>query len=199
MWRCKDSENIIYLDRQKGLMVKPTIFADNRMLPFRDGVFDIVIFDPPHFWRKSGKYAAYTIPDISMVEDGRKIMGHTYYGVEQYKTKTELVKYVYDAQKELRRVLKDDGILLFKWCEIAIPLDKILVVFNGWRELMRIPVKSPLQTLGKRQTWWVMMEKKQTADLGSYGGGNIPIYSLNDNASQACEEQPPSQLGRQAR
>ena len=33
------------------LTVQPDIVADFRAMPFRDGVFDLVVFDPPHFTR----------------------------------------------------------------------------------------------------------------------------------------------------
>lgn len=33
------------------LSVSPDVIADFRSMPFRDGVFDVVVFDPPHFFR----------------------------------------------------------------------------------------------------------------------------------------------------
>jgi len=60
MWFDKNNENTVYFDIKRE--VKPTIVGDFRVLCFRDEVFDLVIFDPPHtqpgmtgiFYRKFG-------------------------------------------------------------------------------------------------------------------------------------------------
>jgi SAM-dependent methyltransferase len=161
IYRFKHSDNIIYLDRCRELYIKPTIYGDDTMLPFRDKVFDTIIFDPPHFWRRSKTRGIYDIPYGSKTAKAMGLFGHTYYGNEQYKTKTQLLKYIHEAQREFHRVLKDDGILLFKWSEVEIPLEKILTLFRGWNVLMVIPVKSPLQTRSECATYWVMLEKRK--------------------------------------
>jgi len=48
MWRKKDYLDIIYLDIEKGLEVKPTIIADNTQTPFKDKTFHTIFYDPPH-------------------------------------------------------------------------------------------------------------------------------------------------------
>jgi tRNA G10 N-methylase Trm11 len=158
----KYSRNIIYLDRQKQLKIKPTIFADDMFLPFKDSVFDMIIFDPPHQWTTKGTTTTppYSIPQGWKYVKLLGIRGGTYYGAEQYSSKAGLIKYIYNAQKEFKRVLKDDGVLLFKWCEVEMDIKRILALFQEWRELMRLPVKSPTQTMGTHQTYWVMMEKR---------------------------------------
>ena len=39
--------SIAGLDKENDLLVSPDIIADNTRAPFRDGVFDCVLFDPP--------------------------------------------------------------------------------------------------------------------------------------------------------
>jgi len=175
----KHSQNIIYLDRQKELKIKPTIFADDMFLPFKDSVFDMIIFDPPHQWTTKGTTSipVYSIPQGKKHAMLLGVKGHTYYGIEQYSSKTELIKYIYNAQKEFKRVLKDDGVLLFKWCEVEIKVNRILGVFQDWRELMRLPIKSPFQVAGVQQTYWVMMEKKR--------GRSEPLETYTDNQERA--------------
>lgn len=51
MWRNKEPPAVIFLDRELRLARPPTVFADNRYCPFRDGVFDCVIYDPLHLYR----------------------------------------------------------------------------------------------------------------------------------------------------
>jgi hypothetical protein len=164
MWQTKKSENIIYADREKKLKVKPTIFADNRELPFRAETFTSIFFDPPH--------------DIGADDSDLLTMGkmrlkeakaterrlHTYYGLYYVKTVNDMIKLIYYVQKELFRVLQYGGLLWLKWNEIAIPLERILAIFNGWRILLKIPVSSETHTLGKKQTYWVCLtkEKKET-------------------------------------
>jgi len=50
MWKVKDAEGIIYIDMERRLMNKPTIFADNNTTPFLDKAFDTIFYDPPHKW-----------------------------------------------------------------------------------------------------------------------------------------------------
>lgn len=87
------------------LVVEPDLQADFTALPFADGAFAMVVFDPPHLVRngKSGWLA----------KKYGKLNG--------------------DWQEELRlgfaecwRVLRPLGTLVFKWMENDIPLSKIL-------------------------------------------------------------------------
>jgi len=157
----KNSPNIIYIDIQKQLLKKPTIFADNTQTPFLSKTFDTIIYDPPHdYGCKPGDF--YTMPNLRKKHARLQgLKGVCYYGVEIYKTKQQLIAHIYKAQKEFYRILKDDGLLWLKWNEVRIPLNRILAIFTDWRVLLRLPVSSPQQTMGKHQTYWVCMEKKK--------------------------------------
>lgn len=162
MWKDKDSENIIYIDMEKMLEKKPTIYADNSLTPFRDKSFDTIFYDPPHdygskmgyhpeYWSEMKRYASKHIP-----------FAFTYYGWDKYKTGEALKAHIYRAQKEFIRILKDDGLLWFKWNEMVFNIDRILTLFDGWRELMKLYIAHPSHTAGTHQTYWVVLCKKQT-------------------------------------
>jgi len=159
MWECKNNPNVIYLDMEKRLEIKPTIFADHRQLPFKDEVFDTIFYDPPHYWGNAVHYFSFpnrelrqtVFPDTSGIP--------TYYGWDKYKTKSGLIKSIYQAQKEFWRVLKKDGLLWLKWNELAIELRKILAIFNRWRVMMTLYIQDPTHTAGKHQTYWVCLCK----------------------------------------
>ncbi len=91
------------------LEVAPDLLCDYQNLPFRDEVFALVVFDPPHIdragplsWqaKKYGKLDKQTWP-----------------------------KELHHGFMECWRVLKPKGTLIFKWSEVQIPLSKVLACF----------------------------------------------------------------------
>jgi hypothetical protein len=164
IYQYKKSENIIFIDIEKQLWTKPTMFADSRKLPFQGKAFHTVIFDPPHDWGgdpfdfKTGEF-------LKSRQWGRtKPYQFTYYGWDKYRYKHEMIKYLYESQKEFARVTADTGLLIVKWCEVRIPLKRLLAILTEWRLLIEIPVHDPNHTYGESQTYWLIMEKrKQTA------------------------------------
>lgn len=87
------------------LVVKPDVQADFRSMPFDDGHFDVVLFDPPHM-NKLGK-------DSWMAQK---------YGVILNTWETDLQQ----GFEECFRVLKSGGVLVFKWNEMQITLNQVL-------------------------------------------------------------------------
>ena len=85
--------------------VKPDIIADYTNLPFEDGSFRLVVFDPPHLTRAS--------------ETGW-----------QYKKYGKLPKdwepHIKQGFDECMRVLADYGVLVFKWSEENITVSQII-------------------------------------------------------------------------
>ena len=160
MWKKKDSENIIYLDSQLRLQVPPTIFASNTNTPFKDGTFDTIFYDPPHRWAWDGSY--FSFPNM---EEAKKIWGDkkgviTYYGWDIFRTRSDLIKHLYNASVEFHRILKYDGLLWLKWNELEINISQVLSLFGIWNELMRLYVESPMQRKKDVQTYWIVFEKK---------------------------------------
>ena len=48
IWQHKNCDKIVYMDLEKKLERKPSIFADNRHCPFKDNIFHTIFFDPPY-------------------------------------------------------------------------------------------------------------------------------------------------------
>ena len=161
MWQHKNSENIIYLDMERQLERKPTIFADNTKTPFKPKIFDTIFYDPPHTWGVYNHWHSYPKRTEEYLKKFNDKAIPRYYGWDKYATKSELLRHVYEAGKEFYRILKDDGLLWLKWNEMKISIHTILGLLPDWNELLRIYVKAPSQTAGKHQTYWICLEKKK--------------------------------------
>lgn len=160
MWQHKNSENIIYIDMERKLEVPPTMFCLNHQTPFQDKVFNAIFFDPPHNWGGAIHYFSFpskaerkkVFPDATGIP--------TYYGWDKFKSRGGLVSNIFKAQLEFKRILKDDGLLYFKWNEMRITLNQILPAFSEWIVLMKLYINDPTHTAGEHQTYWVIMQKK---------------------------------------
>ena len=95
----KDRESIRYLE------VKPDVKMDFTNLPFDDESFRLVVFDPPHLMRA-----------------GKKSWLAKKYGKLGDDWRTDIKK----GFAECFRILKDGGILIFKWNENQISVKEIL-------------------------------------------------------------------------
>jgi SAM-dependent methyltransferase len=87
------------------LVVDPDIIADFTALPFDSQSFYLVVFDPPHFSR-----------------NGARSWLHAKYGTLEPNWKTMLTL----GFQECFRVLKPNGVLVFKWCDVEHPVSEIL-------------------------------------------------------------------------
>ena len=112
IWFNKHHPAAVYCDRRreehhiktphggtKNIVVEPDIQCDFTNLPFDDNTFQLVVWDPPHLLR---------------VGDG---LLSTLYG----KLNEDWPKMLHDGFTECMRVLKPDGVLIFKWAETDIP------------------------------------------------------------------------------
>ena len=117
-WYERNEPHTTYMDIRKEILtckdrglkreieIKPDIVADFRDMPFADATFDLVVFDPPHLIRA----------------------GKTSWLAQKYGT-LDLMSWQNDLYKgfwECQRVLKDNGILLFKWNEEQISFRDVL-------------------------------------------------------------------------
>lgn len=98
------SEEHVLCDGRK-LEVNPDIVADFRNMPYDDESFNLVVFDPPH-----------------LKQLGKNSWMAKKYGVLLPTWELD-IKLGFD---ECMRVLKPNGILIFKWNEHQIPTQKIL-------------------------------------------------------------------------
>ena len=89
--------------------IAPDTVCDFTDLPFPDNSFYLAVFDPPHLERV-----------------GESSIMFMKYG----KLKGDWRTMLSTGFDECMRVLKPNGVLIFKWSEIQIPLSEILPLFN---------------------------------------------------------------------
>jgi len=102
------SEEHTLCDGRK-LEITPDMHMDFRSLPFADNSFAVVVFDPPHLnvlGKSSWMAKKYGVLNESWQDDIRK------------------------GFSEAFRVLKPEGVLIFKWNEIQIKTSEILKLTN---------------------------------------------------------------------
>ena len=114
-WFDKENPNVLFQDIRseehvlcdgRKLEVRPDVIADFRQMPYEDGSFKLVVFDPPHL--DNANETSYMAKK---------------YGVLKRK------EWKYDLKKgfdECMRVLEPNGILIFKWNETDIKVSEIL-------------------------------------------------------------------------
>ncbi|MEK8099140.1 class I SAM-dependent methyltransferase [Morganella morganii] len=113
----KENPNVLFCDirRERHILcdgreldINPDVIADFRNLPFLDKSFEMVIFDPPHLVRAG--------------ENGwqRKKYG----ALDKESWRDDLSK----GFGEAMRVLKPNGILIFKWNETQIKTSEVLAL-----------------------------------------------------------------------
>lgn len=137
-WFDKDNPDVIFCDNRKlettlcdgrTLRINPDILMDFRNMLFENDTFNLVVFDPPH-----------------LIHAGENSWLAQKYGVlpEDWKP------YLKSGFEECMRVLKPDGILVFKWCEDQIKTSEVLKVIG----------KTPLFGDRRSKTRWMIFMKR---------------------------------------
>lgn len=118
--------------------IKPDIQADFTAMPYGDGAFSMIIFDPPH---------------LKCAKEQQQCSGW------QMKKYGSLPKKGWESTlsrgfRECFRVVKEHGFVIFKWSEVDIPLTRVLALSPY------TPVLG--HKSGKRQnTHWVLFIKDE--------------------------------------
>ena len=125
IWKSGDGQS------ERTLTVNPDIVADFTDIPFAAESFSLVVFDPPHL----------------------KQAGETAWIVKKYGKLNydwpQMLKYGFE---ECMRVLRPNGVLIFKWSEIQIPAEKV------WKAIGQKPLFG--HHSGKRsKTFWACFMK----------------------------------------
>ena len=119
IWFQKNHPNTIYCDKRREewegvfgtakkrrhLVIDPDVQCDFTQLPFDNNTFSLVVFDPPH------------IKNLTEKSWMRKEYGSLYDGWEQM---------IHDGFCECMRVLKTNGVLVFKWSDISISTREVI-------------------------------------------------------------------------
>lgn len=85
-------------------LINPDVQADFTAIPFPDETFRLVVFDPPHLVRAS--YEAWLVKKYGKLEENWPQM-------------------LREGFRECMRVLKPEGVLIFKWSEHDIAAEKV--------------------------------------------------------------------------
>ena len=118
-WFDRENKNTVFMDNRefedtlcdgRRLKVSPDIVADFRQIPFPDESFYLVVFDPPH-----------------LVRAGENSWLAKKYGKLKLDTWEDDIRQGFN---ECMRVLKVNGVLIFKWNEEQIKLKDVLATIK---------------------------------------------------------------------
>lgn len=120
-WMDKKNPNALFVDNRqmarqviwqngedtRHFEVSPDMVMDFRDLDLPSNYFPLVVFDPPHLMKRNGKTGW---------------MNKKYGSLSRDTWRDDL----YRGFRECIRVLKPEGVLIFKWSETEIPLREVL-------------------------------------------------------------------------
>lgn len=125
------------LDGTRTVHIEPDTLMDFRALPFADGAFKLVSFDPPH-----------------LVRAGPKSWLAAKYGKLSDNWRDDLAK----GFNECLRVLEPQGVLVFKWNETQVKVKEVLEL---------VPLKPIFGHISGRKGlthWLVFMKPAQVGE-----------------------------------
>lgn len=152
IWFDKHQKSTVYLDRRDEelvlffgkkrtsphtLNVHPDIIADFTALPFEDETFSLVVFDPPHLLK--ARESSWLVKKYGKLESDWPTM-------------------LRDGFLEGMRVLKPDGVLIFKWSEHDIPAESV------WKAIGERPLFGH-HSGKKSKTFWACFMKGEKVPL----------------------------------
>lgn len=151
IWFNKNHPAVIYCDKRREhfelafgkngtsihhIEVNPDVQCNFTDLPFPDNTFSLVVFDPPHLTK--AKDTAWLVKKYGKLDD-------------------DWPKMLRDGFSECMRVLKPDGVLIFKWSEYDIPAEHV------WKAIGQKPLFG--HHSGKKSTtFWGCFMKEVSGD-----------------------------------
>lgn len=121
-WFNKNDRRAVFMDKRREshslkdvssaggireLVIDPDTVADFTNMPFATGSFAVVVFDPPHFQR-NGAQSWTGLKYGTLSKDWREVIRAGF--------------------AECFRVLRTEGVLIFKWCADEITVSEILAL-----------------------------------------------------------------------
>jgi len=143
MWKGQNTSNVLFLDIDK--KVNPDIIANNELLPFKDEVFKNIVFDPPQFV-------------LSKAENALPI--HNRYGF--WLRKQDFFKNLQKVNIEFSRVLKENGLLIMKFCTFNFQKEDAITTLNKFSLISNY--SRPTKGRGKN-TVHILLFKKRLLDV----------------------------------
>lgn len=146
-WFDKDNPDVEFCDIRKVerfeyypnryIEINPDTVCDFTNLPFEDESFYLVVFDPPHL-NDAGDNSIMALKYGCLRGDWQSMLSKGF--------------------DECMRVLKPNGVLIFKWSEIRIPLSQILPLFS------QEPLFGNKYIKSSSKTHWLCFMKDGTQD-----------------------------------
>lgn len=136
----KRREQYHYLWKNAGnctLDINPDVVCDFTDLPFPDKSFSLVVFDPTHL--TGAKETAWLVKKYGKLDENWPQMLH-------------------DGFRECMRVLKPDGVLIFKWSEYDIPAAEV------WKAIGQKPLFGH-HSGKKSRTFWACFMKLEEMEM----------------------------------
>lgn len=119
-WFDKNNPNVIFCDnrvipkheyyKNRYIEINPDVVCDFTSLPFEDETFKLVVFDPPHL-KHAGEKSWIVLKYGKLTDDWQTMISQGF--------------------KECMRVLENEGVLIFKWSEVQIPLSVVLKTIDA--------------------------------------------------------------------
>jgi hypothetical protein len=139
MWFDKKNPAAVFIDRRPE--VAPDLVADSRALPLAAGMFDLLVFDPPH------------------LNFGARSVFAQKYG--HYSTR-EILQLVAETAAESWRVAAGGAVLAFKWNDHDIALPRVVALMAPYWE----PLFGSVIDRAKTKTYWVMFRRRPAPGVG---------------------------------
>jgi len=141
-WFDKNDARALFVDKRKERLeyeargtfvmdIDPDIIASFDQLPFADNSFALVVFDPPHVQRSAAK-GSVTKRYGFLTGEWRQMLRHGF--------------------AECFRVLRAEGVLVFKWGESDCPVSEILALTDQKPLFGQVSLRKPA-------THWVVFMK----------------------------------------
>ncbi|PYU22746.1 MAG: hypothetical protein DMG30_13945 [Acidobacteria bacterium] len=124
---------------------KPHLVADHEMSPFPDAIADLILYDPPFLMREPTGWADTDI----------------YRRFGWYDNAAAGRKAIYRTFREITRILKPGGELLFKWGTSSRPLNFAITLLPPQLKIIDRDRRSN-HGGRKNETWYVRMKKEKT-------------------------------------
>ncbi len=131
IWYNKKNPRATYVDIRPE--VEPDIVADTRSLPL-EGPYDLIVFDPPHV-------------NFGATSRMAKNYGHF--------TTKQILETVEGTAKEAHRVARSDALMIFKWNDHDIRLQRVLDLMPQWEPLFGHLTKDGPGS----KTYWVTLRR----------------------------------------
>lgn len=153
----KDDPDVLFCDKRnletvlcdgRKFEIHPDVQCDFTDLPFESNTFRMVVFDPPHLTRNTGKSKYGTIYGSLTEPSG-------YQQIKYGSLESGWMEMIAKGFQEGFRVLIPGGFMVFKWSEIDIPVSKIL----------KLTDEKPIfgHRSGKAsKTHWMLFMKRET-------------------------------------